>query len=179
MRPRTALIAIAACLLAVPASAGEAPPNPYAGQQTRPIKALSEEDVSALRQGAGMGLAKAAELNGYPGPMHVLELGDRLGLSAEQRNQVGAIRERMSAAARSIGETLIAREASLDLLFAQGYITPERLAAETSAIGEAQGQLRAIHLAAHLETRALLNAHQLALYQQLRGYGGTHRHRHG
>lgn len=179
MRPHAVLIAIAACLLAVPANAGEAPPNPYAGQQTRPIKALSEEDVSALRQGAGMGLAKAAELNGYPGPMHVLELGDRLGLSAEQRDQVSAIRERMSVAARAIGETLIAREAALDLLFAQGDITSERLAAGTSAIGEAQGQLRAIHLAAHLETRALLNAHQLALYQQLRGYGGAHRHRHG
>ena len=35
-----------------------------------------------------MSLALAAELNGYPGPLHVLELADRLGLSAEQRGKV-------------------------------------------------------------------------------------------
>src|ERR1700757_2891750 len=58
--------------------------QPYAGQQKREIKALSEEDVAGYLGGAGMGYAKAAELNGYPGPMHVLELGDRLELTDEQ-----------------------------------------------------------------------------------------------
>jgi hypothetical protein len=53
------------------------------------------------------------------------------------------------------------------------------LAAETTAIGELNGRLRAVHLTAHLETRALLRPEQLALYRQLRGYGeskGHHRH---
>ena len=33
----------------------------------------------------GMGLALAAELNGYPGPAHVIELAKSLGLSEPQR----------------------------------------------------------------------------------------------
>ena len=59
--------------------------TPYAGMQTRPIKALSEQQIADLGAGRGMGLALAAELNGYPGPSHVLELADKLELSAEQR----------------------------------------------------------------------------------------------
>jgi hypothetical protein len=43
--------------------------SPYAGMQTRPIKALSAEQVADLKAGRGMGLAMAAELNGYPGPL--------------------------------------------------------------------------------------------------------------
>jgi hypothetical protein len=50
-------------------------------------------------------------------------------------------------------------------------ITPDRLAGETAGIAELQGRLRSVHLAAHLETRALLNPEQIALYQHLRGYG--------
>ena len=41
--------------------------TPYAGMQSRPIKALSEQQVADLQAGRGMGLALAAELNGYPG----------------------------------------------------------------------------------------------------------------
>jgi hypothetical protein len=70
------------------ASAAAFAQSPYAGMQTRPVKALSEQQVSDLRAGRGMGLALAAELNGYPGPMHVLELADRLDLSADQRAKV-------------------------------------------------------------------------------------------
>jgi hypothetical protein len=44
--------------------------SPYAGEQGRAIKALSQKEVSDLLDGAGMGYAKAAELNRYPGPMH-------------------------------------------------------------------------------------------------------------
>jgi hypothetical protein len=57
--------------------------SPYAGMQMRLIKALSEQQIADLKAGRGMGLALPAELNGYPGPIHVLELSDELGLSAE------------------------------------------------------------------------------------------------
>jgi hypothetical protein len=70
----------------------------------------------------------------------------------------------------------------LDQLFARGEITPDRLAAATSAIGELQGRLRSVHLAAHLETRALLDSDQIARYEQLRGYSnpaGPLHHHHG
>ena len=58
--------------------------GPYAGMQQRSVKALSEQQIADLRAGKGMGLALAAELNGYPGPIHVLELGDQLNLSSVQ-----------------------------------------------------------------------------------------------
>jgi len=156
---------------------------PYAGQQARSIKSLSGDDIAAMRKGEGMGMAKAAELNGYPGPAHVLQLAAKLGLTEIQQRDVQAIFDRMSAAAKPLGGELIAQEQALDQLFAKGEITPDRLAAATAAIAELQGRLRAVHLSAHLETRALLNADQIARYQQLRGYGASpapeHHHHHG
>jgi Spy/CpxP family protein refolding chaperone len=143
----------------------------YAGQQSRAIKALSDDDVIALRNGDGMGLAKAAELNGYPGPRHVLDLASGLRLSESQVKEVTAIRNRMSGAARALGVALIERERVLDRLFAEGKITLERLAAETEIIGDIQAMLRAAHLAAHIETRSVLSAEQVAQYKRLRGYG--------
>src|SRR5215467_5747976 len=180
MRPRTLLLAVATCALTVPVLAAD---MPYAGQQARPIKALSDDDLAALRKGEGMGMAKAAELNGYAGPKHVLDLGRQLQLTDAQQRDVEAIFDRMSAAAKPLGGELIAQEQALDQLFAKGDITINRLAAATAAIAELQGRLRAVHLSAHLETRALLNADQIARYQQLRGYGDLpaleHHHHHG
>jgi LTXXQ motif family protein len=179
MTPRTFLLVLAAGVLATAALAAE---MPYARQQARTIKALSDDDIAALRKGEGMGMAKAAELNGYPGPAHVLTLAAQLGLTKNQQRDVTAIFERMSAAAKPLGAELIAREEVLDQLFVKGEITPERLAAETAAIGTLQGRLRSVHLAAHLETRALLNPDQIARYQQLRGYGEPaepQHHHHG
>jgi len=180
MKPWSLSIIVAVVLLAGPALTD----TPYAGQQERSSKSLSDDDIAALRKGEGMGMAKAAELNGYPGPAHVLTLATQLGLTDEQKQAVTGIFERMSAAAKPLGGDLIAREQELDQLFAKGEITPERLSSETAAIGELQGRLRAVHLAAHLETRALLNPDQTAHYQQLRGYSdpqapGQHQHHHG
>jgi hypothetical protein len=174
------VLAIALTAVTAPAPA-QSPAAPYSGQQTRDIKALSDDDVSALRNGEGMGMAKAAELNGYPGPKHVLDLARQLQLTDGQRRRVQAIFDRMSAAAKPLGGELITQEQALDQLFAKGDITPDRLAAATAAIAELQGRLRAVHLAAHLETRALLNPDQIASYEQLRGYGAPpapEHHRH-
>jgi len=80
--PRLMFVAaLAACTLTAPVLAAEMPATPYAGQQTWTIKALSEDEIAALRNGEGMGMAKAAELNGYPGPIHVLALVAQLGLT--------------------------------------------------------------------------------------------------
>src|SRR6185295_20016721 len=92
--------------------------TPYAGMQTRPVKALSEQQVSDLSAGRGMGLALAAELNGYPGPSHVLELADKLQLSADQRARIKALFDSMKAEALPLGAKLIAQEADLDRQFA-------------------------------------------------------------
>jgi hypothetical protein len=177
---RAAAITVAVSLVSV-SSLADSSPSPYEGQQTRPIKALSEQDIAALLNGEGMGMAKAAELNGYPGPKHVLTLANELRLTEHQRQQVQAIFDRMSNAVRPLGAELIGHELLLDRLFAEGDVTLDRLAVETTAIGTLEGSLRSVHLAAHLQTRALLNADQIALYNGLRGYDNPtapHDHHH-
>jgi len=117
-----------------------------------------------------MGLALAAELNGYPGPLHVLELGEQLQLSSQQRGRAAELQASMKAEAVSVGEQLIAHEAALDMGFKDRTITPESLAALTARIGETQGLLRAIHLKYHLAMADLLTPEQSRRYAQLRGY---------
>jgi hypothetical protein len=144
--------------------------TPYAGLQQRTIKALSDEQIADLKTGRGMGLALAAELNGYPGPLHVLELKDQLRLTAEQRAQFQRLYDSMKAEAIATGEALIEGERSLDQQFAKRTMTPEDLAALTAKIGNAQGKLRAVHLKYHLTTADLLTADQRQRYAELRGY---------
>lgn len=147
------------------------PPSPYAGQETREIKALSPKEFDDLDQGRGMGLAKPAELNRYPGPLHVLELAGELQLSVEQRNGVEASKARMTARARSLGAEILALERELDAAFADRKIDQVRLNELTAQIGAKQGMVRAAHLEAHLETAGLLTPEQISRYDMLRGYG--------
>ena len=156
-----------AALLAVPAFGQEVP---YAGQEGRNIASLSAADVAALEAGEGWGLAKSAELNGYPGPTHVLEHAEALNLTAEQRGAVQASFDAMRADAQALGAVLIAAEARLDAAFEVGGLDAERLDALVADATEARGRLRARHLAAHLEVTRLLGRHQIASYARLRGY---------
>ena len=103
------------------ASAAAYAQQPYAGMQTRPVKALSEQQTADLRAGRGMGLALAAELNGYPGPLHVLELADQLDLTADQRTKVQQLFDAMKAEAIPVGTKLIEQEAELDRLVRQPH----------------------------------------------------------
>jgi hypothetical protein len=141
-----------------------------AGEEGRPVGALSAEAARDLLEGRGMGLAKVAELNSYPGPLHVLELAERLSLTPAQRAAVEDSRMRMSTEAKRLGAELVAEEQALDRAFAAGRITPEEIDRRTGRIGELQGRLRAAHLKAHLETRAILESGQIARYDSLRGY---------
>src|SRR6266446_2530162 len=88
----------------------------YAGQQTREIKALSEVEVAGYLDGRGMGFAKAAELNGYPGPAHVLDLAEQLALTPQQRARAQQLKDSMKEAA-TLGVKLVDAERQLDLLF--------------------------------------------------------------
>lgn len=155
--------------------------TPYAGMQSRHIKALSDQQIGDLRAGRGMGLALAAELNGYPGPSHVLELADQLGLNPEQRRKVEEMFSEMKIETTPIGNILIEKEAYLDRQFASRTITDESLGSATAAIAKTQGELRQAHLKYHLRTAAVLDQAQLARYAELRGYtsdGAAQRHRH-
>jgi hypothetical protein len=166
------LAAIGISFLLLCPAAGQAP-APYAGLQDRPVKALSAQDIADLRAGAGMRLALAAELNGYPGPRHVLELADQLGLSGEQRQRAEGLFTAMKAETIPLGEQLVEQEIALDRLFAERTVTPESLQRATAAIAEVQGRLRHAHLRYHLATLPLLTPPQLHRYSELRGSGGS------
>lgn len=158
---------------------GTQPASPYAGQEVRDIKALSPEDTAALLAGKGSGLAKAAELNGYAGPAHVLELAAPLALSAEQRAQTEALFATMESRAKSLGRALVEEERKLDALFVSKEVTVESLNRALSEIGSLQAKVRAAHLEAHLAQAAILTPEQNALYARLRGYTGVGAANHG
>ena len=148
--------------------------SPYAGEmEARAIKALAEEEVRGLLAGEGMGFALAAELNGLPGPRHVLEMAEGLELTPEQREAVEAVRARMAEAARALGARVVEEERHLDRMFARGHATADAVRERTARIGRLRGELRAAHLVAHLETVAILDPVQVEGYNRLRGYGGA------
>jgi Spy/CpxP family protein refolding chaperone len=149
----------------------------YAVQQDRAIKALSDEETKQYLAGAGMGYARAAELNGYPGPMHVLELADKLNLTPEQRAATQKLMETHKAEARALGAKRVAAEKALDELFQSGKADEKHVAEAVAASAKVEGEYRLSHLDTHLRMRALLSDHQAAQYGVLRGYGkGRHAH---
>jgi len=149
--------------------------QPYAGHEARPIKALTAEQIADLKAGRGMGLALAAELNGYPGPLHVLELAGPLGLTADQKDRMTRLFEDMRMEAVALGDRLIAAEAALDRQFAQKSVTAASLGDGVQGIATAHAALRQAHLKYHLATVEVLTAEQIARYAELRGYtGGAH-----
>lgn len=167
-------LAIAACFTLAFASTAAAQhqhgQSPYAGFQQRAVKALSDQQVADLLAGRGMGFALAGEMNGYPGPLHVLELADQLQLTQDQRQRMQELVDAMKSEAVWAGEKLIEQEGALDREFADRSISPESLTALTTRIGEIHGQLRAIHLKYHLTSAEVLSMHQRHRYAELRGY---------
>ena len=154
----------------------ELPNSPYAGFEQRPIKALSSQQMADLRAGRGMSMALAAELNGYPGPLHVLELANGLALTQGQRAAVEQLFAKMKAETVPIGERLIRQEATLDHLFASRTITSDSLASSTDAIGSTQAALRHAHLKYHLAMLEVLTSEQVRRYAELRGYSQPNSH---
>ena len=166
---RTAITLTCLLLAATPAAA-QAPS--YGAMTDRPIKALSAEDIAGLRAGRGMAMALPAELNRYPGPMHALEHGAALGLTAAQTEALAGQMVAMRSAAVTLGEKIVVREGELDALFASGAADAAGIDRLTGEIARLYGELRAVHLRTHLATRATLDAAQLAAYQTARGYDG-------
>jgi hypothetical protein len=162
---------IAGLLFAAVATAPLAQHQPYGGQQGRDLKALSASEVQQYLQGAGMGSAKAAELNHYPGPAHVLELADQLELSPAQRAEVMTLRDSHHAQAVTIGAKLVEAERNLDALFRRGDVGAAELEEAARGAASLQGEYRLSHLETHRRLRALLTDEQVSRYDHLRGYG--------
>ena len=154
-------------------------PSPYAGQHHRDIKALSPQEVQDYLQGKGMGYAKSAELNHYPGPAHVLELADQLGLTAEQRDATARLANAHHAEAKAIGLKRVDAEWQLDALFRSGKADERSVADAVRSAAILEGDYRLSHLETHRRLRALLTEEQVKRYDELRGYGGGKPEHHG
>lgn len=150
----------------------------YAGEERCTIKSLSEKEIEQYLSGAGMGLAKAAELNHYPGPTHVLELADTLELTKAQKSTIEKIVKEMKSTAIHFGKEIVEKEKLLNNAFASNAISIERLEKLTNEIGTLQGTLRFTHLQAHIATKEILSKHQVMLYDVLRGYTTGTEHNH-
>lgn len=149
--------------------------SPYAGQESRGIKALSEDDINGLQAGAGTpfgGMAKPAELNGYPGPRHVLDAVEagQFNLTDEQQITVEELYQSMLNQSIPLGEQIIAVEKEMDDAFANGTITNENLSSWVNQSVSLYGQLRIVHLETHLEMVEILTPEQVEEYNELRGY---------
>ncbi|HEX5764031.1 MAG TPA: hypothetical protein VFY27_00560 [Woeseiaceae bacterium] len=170
MRIASSLIAIVLSLNASVVFAAER--SPYSGQQSRQIKALSEATVQGLLKGQGLGYAKAAELNGYPGPRHVLELAAELSLTEQQVRETESLFQRMETEAQKWGKELVESEMHLDEIFARRLVNEESLDRALKRVTENSARVRAAHLSAHVAQAAVLSREQIDLYVKLRGYEG-------
>lgn len=167
----TAMIFGLITILSVSAAAkGEPRPSPYAGEEKREIKTLSSEDISELREGKGWGLARAAELNGMPGPAHILELTEEIGLTPAQRSAIEKLYADMKERAVPLGLRLIEAERELNDAFSEGKITEEQLRKLLSNTASARRDLRFVHLSTHLRALPILTTEQVSRYNSLRGY---------
>jgi len=149
--------------------------SPYAGQEIRGIKALSQEDIKGLLAGSGTpfgGMAKPAELNGYPGPRHVLDAAEaeEFELLDGQKEAIETLYEEMRSEAIELGKEIINLEKVLDDEFVSGTITEDLLQEKVLESARLYGQLRIIHLKYHLSMVDILSPQQVALYNDLRGY---------
>jgi Spy/CpxP family protein refolding chaperone len=167
---RVLFVSVLLSVLAFPVMAQQHHHRPYAGQQERDIKALSEDEVKQYLAGGGMGFARSAELNRFPGPLHALELAERLELTQEQRSAIQALMDTHKADARAIGAKLLDAERRVEHLFRSGSVDPELLSTAVAHAAALQGEYRLSHLETHRRLRPLLTDEQVARYDALRGY---------
>ncbi len=165
------LLALALCMPAsTMAQHSHGSQTPYAGMQNRAIKSLSDKDINELQRGGGWGLALAAELNGMPGPAHLLELKDQIPLDSDQAAKTQALLDEMRKAAIPTGERLIAAEKALEAAFAAGSVGESSLRRLLADAESARTELRFVHLSQHYKTVQYLKPEQIKHYNILRGY---------
>lgn len=121
-----------------------------------------------VRDGRGFGLAFVADQAGFPGPLHVLELKDRLRLSANQEAATRALLEQMYAASRPKSARLLDAEARLAKLFATGRPDEATVKKAVDEVETARADVRMVHLAFHLKMRDALTDEQRRLYHDAR-----------
>ena len=144
--------------------------SPYVEQLDSPVRGLSSSEVDNLLNGRGAGYARMAELNGYPGLRHVLDLSSELNLSAQQTEEIEVAFKQMESRAKSLGQSIVNKEQKLSEAFTSRKITNDELEKATDELALLYGELRKTHLQAHLNINPLLFAEQIQKYDHLRGY---------
>lgn len=135
---------------------------------------VSEQEKEALLKGAGLGAGMIAMMNGYPGPKHVLELGDELELNAAQRESIGKTYGNVKAESVKLGTELVEKDEALTALFTSGSATTGEVEKLSRDIGELQGRVRAAHLNAHVETFDALTPAQREKLSSMQGKHQMH-----
>jgi len=144
--------------------------QPYAGQETRTVTSLSQDEVDGFLAGKGMGLARPAELNGFPGPAHTLELADKLNLTPRQLMLIESARDKMTKRAQEAGARYIAAEKAVDELMRTAAPDVAEVAKRIAVADAVRAEARMVHISAHLEITPILSEEQRAKYAALRGY---------
>lgn len=134
----------------------------------RQVQACMTELEAVVADGRGGGMAFAADQNGYPGPMHILELRERLRLTSDQTAKAEALTRAMFDESRPKAAALIAAEARLRRLFAEQTADDARVRAAVTEVERARTEIRLVHLLTHLATRDLLTDEQRRLYHEAR-----------
>jgi hypothetical protein len=142
--------------------------SPAATQQTMAQHhAFLEAEREAIERGEGFGMALAADINGYPGPKHVLDLKKELKLTPSQEAAMQTLMSQMKEKALAKGKDVLLAEKRLEEMFAQGKSEDESRE-ETYRVASLRAELRWVHLATHLAAKKILTAQQIAAYQQMR-----------
>jgi len=128
----------------------------------------SAEFDKVVGEGRGFGLAFAADQNGYPGPLHVLELKDQLKLTADQEAKAQALLHAMFAESKPKSARLLEAEAKLRRLFADRAADDAAVRAAVAEVERARSEVRVVHLLTHLKTRDLLTEDQRRIYHEAR-----------
>ncbi len=130
--------------------------------------AVTHDDVQAYLTAKGMGMARAAEREGVPGPFHALAMAHELALSPQQMTHTRAVFNRMEAQSSQIGRQIIEQERRLDQLLNDPLSTARSREQALQRVGQLHRELRQVHQDAHESQRAILTSEQLARYRSLR-----------
>lgn len=162
---------LSACLAAflvasaLPAAAQQAG---QPGHQGRGHGGMQAREFRNLQQGRGMGMGRVAVVNGYPGPMHVLQHAAALELTEGQIERSRELMTRVKSRAPELGNQIVDAEKRLEAMFVEGSIDAAKMDAVLLEIAELRAHLRSLHLTAHLDQAAVLTEAQLLRYKELR-----------
>lgn len=137
-------------------------------QAHRRVEQCLQEFDQVVADGRGFGLAFAADQNGYPGPLHVLELKDRLALTPAQETRMRALFDTMLADARSGATRLAAAEDRLRRVFADRAADPAAVRTAVADAERARADVRLVHLLTHVQAHDVLTETQRRTYHDLR-----------